>query len=43
MTAEELAEAIRIGEDLQTWLEDVKERALKECLDGKEKIGRAHV
>lgn len=36
MTAEELAEAIRIGEDLQTWLEDVKERALKECLDGKE-------
>lgn len=35
MTAEEIAEAIRIGEDLQTWLEDVKERALKECLDGK--------
>lgn len=35
MTAEEIAEAIRIGEDLQTWLEDVKERALKDCLDGK--------
>ena len=35
MTPEEIAEAIRIGEDLQTWLEDVKERALKDCLDGK--------
>lgn len=35
MTPEENAEAIRIGEDLQTWLEDVKERALKDCLDGK--------
>ena len=35
MTPEEIAEAIRIGEDLQNWLEDVKERALKECLDGK--------
>ncbi len=36
MSPEEIAEAIRKGEDLQAWLEDVKERALKECLAGNE-------
>ena len=39
MTMAELAEAMRIGDGLAAWLEDVKARALKECLAGNEVPG----